>query len=70
MVVVHAFRGLRKGITEIKRLSIDSQIKSAHGGYWDQGIGNIGIQHKSSDCSHIGLILLITIFFKELDFWK
>jgi len=32
-----------KGITEMKRLIVDPQIKSVHSGYRDQGIGIISL---------------------------
>ena len=32
------------GITKIKRISIDPQIKSAHRGYWVQAIGIMSSQ--------------------------
>ena len=39
----------RGGITEIRRLNFDLQIKSDQSGYQDQEIGIMRIQHKSSE---------------------
>ena len=49
MVIVpgHGLKGafIRGEITEMKRLSIYPQIKSAHSGYRDKAIGFMSIQH-------------------------
>ena len=44
---------VREEITEMKKLTIDPQIKSVHSGYQDMKIGILNIQQKLPSSDHL-----------------